>query len=332
MHEQRPLVLTPGDPAGIGPDLVAMLANTDSSLDNAVIAADRRIIEQRAEILGLDSNFADYSRWSTDSGTKILHINCPCSVHPGKAQSESADYVLNTIKQAVSGCLDGQFSALVTGPVNKETIHLGGFSFTGHTQYLAELTDAPRAVMLLTDENMRVALVTTHLPLKQVPDAVTSELIVEVTTILNRDLKNRFSIAAPRIAVCGLNPHAGEGGLLGNEERQEIQPAIEQLRQLGIEASGPYPADTIFVPSHARQFDAIVAMYHDQGLPVIKHAAFGEAVNVTLGLPIIRTSVDHGTAYALAGTGNANPDSMRSAISMAQTLVANCSHGASESE
>ncbi len=329
MSEQRPLVLTPGDPAGIGPDLAVMLANSKHSLDDVVIVADRRIIEQRAKILGLDADFAHYSDRFDDGRTRIMHIDCPCDVQPGTAQIDSAPYVLETINRAVRGCIDGEFGALVTGPVNKEIIHHAGFNFTGHTEYLAQLTQAPRAVMLLTDNKLRVALVTTHLPLKQVADAITSEHVFDVTKIVHQDLIGHFSIASPRIAVCALNPHAGEGGLLGDEEQLVIQPAIQSLNEHGIAASGPYPADTIFVPSHAAQFDAIVAMYHDQGLPVIKHSGFGNTVNVTLGLPIIRTSVDHGTAYAIAGTGEAMTESMRSAISMARTLAANSSRGAS---
>ena len=326
METNQPVVLTPGDPAGIGPDLAVLLA-TDQAPGNIVIAADRDIIEERARLLKRKPVLHDYLTEPDFPGLKILHIKCPFPAVPGQMDFANAGYVLKTINRSVQGCMEGEFSALITGPVNKAGIQGAERDFTGHTEYLAELTGAAHPVMLLTDGNLRVGLVTTHLPLQKVPQAITKQRVIETVRVTDRDLRQRFAIPSPHIAICGLNPHAGEGGLLGDEEIRHIQPAVEALKEEGINASGPFPADTIFVPGHAAKFDAIVAMFHDQGLPVIKHAAFGNTVNVTLGLPIIRTSVDHGTAYDLAGTGKAKAQSLRSAVSMAQALVRNVSNG-----
>ncbi len=314
------LAITPGDPAGIGPDIAVMLPTTQLK-EKIIMIADRNILRQRARDLEQEFSFTDYSENSTtNSGIEILHVQCDYPVNAGKSDPRHARYVLETLKRAVQGCLTGEFDALITGPVNKETVRRSGIEFSGHTEFLAQQTQANRPVMLLTDESLRVALVTTHLPLTDVPAAISQEKIVEVARILDHDLKKRFHLRSPRIAVCGLNPHAGEGGTLGSEELAQIIPAIEILRNEGVGVSGPYPADTIFTKSKLENFDVVLAMYHDQGLPVIKHSAFGEVVNVTLGLPIVRTSVDHGTAYDIAGTGKADIRSMLSAISLAKRL------------
>jgi 4-hydroxythreonine-4-phosphate dehydrogenase len=230
--------------------------------------------------------------------------------------------VLATIERAVSGCLSGEFDALVTGPVQKSVINEIGIPFSGHTEFLAELTDSPQPVMLLVAGTLRVALLTTHLPLREVPDAITPDRIASVLRVLSADLVTKFGIRTPRIAVLGLNPHAGEGGHIGTEEREIIEPTLVTLRREGMALIGPLSADTAFTPEKLRHYDAILAMYHDQGLPVLKHVGFGRAVNVTLGLPIIRTSVDHGTALDMAGTGRADDGSLRAALSLAIELAA----------
>ena len=234
----------------------------------------------------------------------------------------NARYVLSLLDRAIEGALQSEFAAIVTAPVHKGIINDAGIPFTGHTEYLAERTGSPRSVMLLAAGELRVALATTHLPLKDVSRAITTESLLETATILAADLRRWWGISAPRIAVCGLNPHAGEGGHLGQEEIRVIAPAIRTMRERGIEASGPFPADTVFVPAMLAKFDAVLAMYHDQGLPVIKHAGFDQAVNVTLGLPILRTSVDHGTALELAGSGLASSGSLGAAIELALRIAA----------
>jgi 4-hydroxythreonine-4-phosphate dehydrogenase len=241
--------------------------------------------------------------------------------NPGRLETANARYVLNLLDRATDGAMGGEFDAIVTAPVHKGVINDAGVPFTGHTEYLAERTQSPRPVMMLATGAMRVALATTHLPLKDVSAAITIESLCEIVSILNRDLVKWWGIAQPRIAVCGLNPHAGEGGHLGDEEIRVIAPAIARIKALGIRASGPLPADTAFVPRILADFDAVLAMYHDQGLPVIKHAGFDSAVNITLGLPILRTSVDHGTALDLAGTGRADASSLASAIGLAIELA-----------
>jgi 4-hydroxythreonine-4-phosphate dehydrogenase len=240
----------------------------------------------------------------------------------GRLDTANARYVLDLIDRATDGAISGEFSAIVTAPVHKGVINDSGVPFTGHTEYLAERTRAPLPVMMLASNTMRVALATTHLPLKDVSAAITIDSLCNIVTIIHHDLAQWWGIAAPRIAVCGLNPHAGEGGHLGDEEIRVIGPAIAQLKERGIRVSGPLPADTAFVPRILADFDATLAMYHDQGLPVIKHAGFDTAVNITLGLPILRTSVDHGTALDLAGTGRADPSSLGSAIGLAIDLAA----------
>ena len=318
--KRKPLVVTPGDPAGIGPDIAVML-QAGELRERIVIIADRDVLRERANALGQEFSFPDYREESAaTSGIEVLHVPCSHRVTAGKPDPGNAGYILNTLENAIRGCLGRKFGALITGPVNKETIRRAGIDFSGHTEFLAERTQSPLPVMLLTDEKLRVALVTTHLPLAEVSAAISQEKIVSVARILNNDLKLRFHMPSPRIGVCGLNPHAGEGGTLGTEDVTEILPAVETLRSEGVHIKGPYPADTIFIQNQLRKFDVVLAMYHDQGLPVIKHSAFGHVVNVTLGLPIIRTSVDHGTAYDIAGTGNADIGSMMSAIELARNF------------
>ena len=318
--KQCTLALTPGDPAGIGPDLAVLLSKR-STTDRIVVIADRNMLEERSNKLQCETSFCNYDSESQPADKmEVLHFDCDSPVVPGKGDPSNARYVLKTLDRAVQGCLSGEFDAMVTGPVNKEIIARSGIPFVGHTEYLAELTGSKCPVMLLTDGELRVALVTTHIPLNQVAEAITRERVTAVATVLHNDLRSRLDIASPRIGVCGLNPHAGEGGVLGDEEIEKIIPAIEMLQKEGINAVGPLPADTIFVQNQLEKFDVILAMYHDQGLPVVKYAGFGEVVNVTLGLPIVRTSVDHGTAYGIAGTGCAEINSLLSAVEMAREL------------
>lgn len=232
--------------------------------------------------------------------------------------------MVQTLARACDGCLNGEFSALVTGPVHKGVINDAGVPFTGHTEFFADRSHCQRVVMMLATDTLRVALATTHLPLREIADAITGELLNEIITILNHDLKTKFGISSPHIYVCGLNPHAGEGGHMGREEIDIIEPALEQLRQQGIQLHGPYPADTLFQPKYLTHADAVLAMYHDQGLPVLKYEGFGRAVNITLGLPFIRTSVDHGTALELAGTKSADAGSFRTALNLAINMIQNC--------
>lgn len=320
MRKFKTLVFTPGDPAGIGPDLAVALAGQQAT-DRIVIVADREVLTDRANQLGRNAVFDEYGADRIDSSAvEVLHIKCDHRVTAGKGNPAFAEYITSTLNRAVDGCLSGEFDAMATGPVNKEMMNRSGTGFMGHTEYLADRTGAGCPVMMLMSENLKVALVTTHVPLSQVPAQVTSERIVAIGRILHRDLARWFGLRTPRIGICGLNPHAGEGGKLGHEETAQIIPAIEILRQENIDATGPVPADTIFAAHRLKQYDVVLAMYHDQGLPVIKHGAFGSIVNVTLGLPIIRTSVDHGTAYDIAGSGAANPGSLRHALSVASML------------
>ncbi|MYI90111.1 MAG: 4-hydroxythreonine-4-phosphate dehydrogenase PdxA [Gammaproteobacteria bacterium] len=319
MTKTRTLALTPGDPAGIGPDLVVMLANSRTA-DRIVVIADHSVLTERAKLLGRDVSFNDYLPEECNPGIEIIHVDCQYPVTAGEGDHRHSNYLINTLNRAVDGCLSGEFDALVTGPVNKEKMMQGGFDFSGHTEYLAKKSGAKLPVMLLMNQSLKVALVTTHVPLSEVPGYISRERIVATVRVLHKDLTERFGLDSPHIGVCGLNPHAGEGGELGREEITDIIPAIDSLREEGINASGPFPADTIFTQHQLSKFDVVLAMYHDQGLPVIKHSAFGEIVNVTLGLPIIRTSVDHGTAYDIAGRGGADAGSLRAALTLASQL------------
>ncbi|MDP2805098.1 MAG: 4-hydroxythreonine-4-phosphate dehydrogenase PdxA [Gallionellaceae bacterium] len=315
-----PLVVTSGEPAGVGPDLCLQLAQHDLPL---VVIGDQGLLQHRAKQLNLDIAFHFYSTatpWMVGK-LSVLHVPLKQPAQTGKLNSANALYVLETLHRAVQGCQSGEFSGMVTAPVHKGIINDAGIPFTGHTEFLAELTQTPQVVMMLAGGGMRVALATTHLPLREVADAITAPLLEEVLRILQRDLQQRFGMPKPRIFVAGLNPHAGEGGHLGREEIDVMIPVLNKLRAEGMNVSEPLPADTLFAAHRLRDCDAVLTMYHDQGLPVLKHASFGGGVNITLGLPIIRTSVDHGTALDLAGTGKADVGSLLEAIKMAQQMV-----------
>lgn len=319
------IAITAGEPAGIGPDLVAALAQNAHECELVVIG-DAALLQTRAAQLGLPLTTLPYDRRASpvpSSGGRIVvdHValSAPCT--PGVLDKNNASYVLATLERAGTGCLSGEFAAVVTAPVQKSVITESGTPFSGHTEYFAELCGAPLPVMLLCADDLRVALLTTHLPLSQVPANVTHERVTRTATILNTGLQQLFGIASPRIAILGLNPHAGEAGLLGHEERDSIEPAIQELRGHGLNVSGPLPADSAFTRESLAHFDAVLAMYHDQGLPVLKHTGFGRAVNITLGLPIVRTSVDHGTALTLAGTGDADAGSLKAALQLAEDIV-----------
>ena len=325
MRKSQPLLaLTPGEPAGIGPDLCVGFAQSRRQ-EHLVAVCDPQLLEGRARQLNLPLNINTYepgSGWaSSEPGNlTVLPVSVAEPVTPGKLNRGNAAYVLETLRRATAGCQTGEFSALVTGPVHKGIINDSGKAFTGHTEFLAELAGGT-PVMMLACPGLRVALATTHLPLCEVSNAITPESLKEIIEILHRDLVNRFGIAKPRILVCGLNPHAGEGGHLGTEEITVIEPVLKYLRSEGLDLQGPLPADTLFTPHYLDRADAVLAMYHDQGLPVLKHRCFGNAVNITLGLPIIRTSVDHGTALDLAGSGNAHLGSLEAAAYMAWHLA-----------
>ncbi len=303
----RPMiVVTSGEPAGIGPELVAMLAvrhHEHPFAARLVIAGDRELLAQRAARIGLAPLYSDYDPLSfapAGGVVEIWHQPLAAPVVPGHPDTTNAHAVHAMLASACDACADGEFDALITAPVQKSALADAGLPFTGHTEFFAQRTGTPRVVMMLVGGGLRVALVTTHLPLAAVPAAITREAVAETIAIVDAELRATFGLRAARIAVCGLNPHAGEGGHLGHEERDVIGPAIADARTRGVVVDGPLPADTVFVPSHAQAYDAIVAMYHDQGLPVLKAASFGGGVNVTLGLPFVRTSVDHGTALDLA--------------------------------
>jgi 4-hydroxythreonine-4-phosphate dehydrogenase len=318
------IALTAGEPAGIGPDLCLAAACMPRRWP-LVCIADRELLHSRAQMLGIAVELSDYrpgADIALNAGALcVLHrpLAAPCV--PGQLDVRNARAVLDWIDRAVEGCLSHEFAAVVTAPVQKSLINQAGTAFSGHTEYLAERTHAPLPVMLLTAANMRVALATTHLPLRAVSDALTTPLLVHTLQVLSAGLRRYWGLPHPRIAVCGVNPHAGESGVLGDEEQRVIAPAIAQARAQGLHVEGPIPADTLFVPRILAPYDAVLAMYHDQGLPVLKHAGFGHAVNVTLGLPIIRTSVDHGTALDLAGTGKADAGSLVAAIELAMQMA-----------
>lgn len=325
-HKFMPaLALTAGEPAGIGPDLCVQLAQQPLSC-KLVVIADGDVLLERAKQLKLPLNLVEVSATSpiqhTAGSLQILHIPVAEPVIPGKLNPANAQYVLTTLDQAVETCKSGQFNGMVTAPVHKGVINDAGFTFTGHTEYLSELMHSP-VVMMLVGGNMRVTLATTHLPLRDVAKAITADGIESKLRIIRHDLISRFVLEKPRIAVAGLNPHAGESGYLGREEIDVIIPVLNKLRAEGMQLAGPVPADTLFSPAQLKQYDCVFTMYHDQGLPVLKHASFGGGVNITLGLPIIRTSVDHGTALELAATGQANAGSLLAAIDMAAQLANN---------
>ena len=321
------LVLTAGEPAGIGPDIIIQYAQNHLSIPWLVIA-DKNLFQERAAQLKLPLHIHEYSVDSTVTllpagHIYILHTPLTTRCISGQLNPDNAAYVLRTLHMAVSGCLSGEFSGLVTAPVHKAVMNDAGIHFTGHTEYLAELTHSDTVVMVLATPGLRVALATTHLPLAQVSAAITATLLENILRVLHQDLQTKLGIAQPRIAVCGLNPHAGEAGHLGHEEIEVIIPVLSKLRREGFRLQGPLPADTAFVPAILQQTDAYLAMYHDQGLPVLKYAGFGQAVNITLGLPFIRTSVDHGTALELAGSGKAEINSLVYAIDVANEMIGN---------
>ena len=319
------IALTPGEPAGIGPDLTVQMAGQPRHHEIVAIA-DPALLRQRAQLLGLPLTLRIHNPTAKprpDQAGELcvqpVSLACPCQ--PGRLNPANADYVLQTLGQASDACCRGDFAAMVTGPVQKSVINEAGIPFSGHTEFLAQRTGADGVVMLLACAAMRVALVTTHLPLAQVPTALSADRLREVLEILHRELRRRFGCDNPRIAVLGLNPHAGEAGHLGREEIEIIEPVLEQMRRQGMNLRGPLPADTAFKPEFLDSSDAVLAMYHDQGLPVLKYAGFGAAVNITLGLPIIRTSVDHGTALELAGSAKADAGSLHYALHCAQALA-----------
>ena len=323
--DDLPLIaVTAGEPAGIGPDLCAMLAR-ETLPARIVVIADRDLLARRAERLGMALELVECeeARVAPHVPGRLAIRHVPLETHAtaGVLDPANSRYVLRTLAIAADECLRGTFAAMVTAPVHKAVINESGIAFTGHTEFLAERTGTPHVVMMLVGGGMRVALATTHLALRDVPPAITRESLAGTLRILDGDLKRWFGIARPRILVAGLNPHAGEAGHLGREEIDTIIPVLDAFRASGHDVIGPLPADTLFNPSRLAQADAVLAMYHDQGLPVLKHASFGSGVNVTLGLPIIRTSVDHGTALDLAGTGRAEGGSLKAAIELAAELA-----------
>lgn len=317
-----PLVVTSGEPSGIGPDLCLQLTGHPHPL---AVIADKQMLQQRAAQLGVHVSLHDYSSATpyVAGRLSVLHIPMAQPARVGKLDPRNAPYVLATLDRALQGCMSGEFAGMVTAPVHKGIINDAGIPFTGHTEYLAEQTRTPLVVMMLAGGGMRVALATTHLPLREVADTITQPLLENILRILQCDLQKRFGIAHPRILVAGLNPHAGEGGHLGREELDVMIPVLNRLRAEGMSVSEPLPADTLFAAHRLRECDAVLTMYHDQGLPVLKHASFGEGVNITLGLPFIRTSVDHGTALDLAGTGKAHVGSVLEAIKVAIEMAKN---------
>lgn len=318
----KPLLVSSGEPAGIGPDLCLALAGSNLPV---VILGDPVLLEARAMELGQNIHFIAYQSGKPfdfqPNSLTVFPVSCPTTVISGQLNPKNAHYVLELLTLGASLCAQGEFSALITAPVHKANINEAGIPFTGHTEFFAEYFGVETVVMMLACEQMKVALVTTHLPLRLVPDVISTSLIVKVITQLHQSLINQFGVVNPRIKVAGLNPHAGESGYLGREEIEVITPALAILKNQGMNIDGPLSADTMFTPEHLRHCDAYVAMYHDQGLPVLKYAGFNQAVNVTLGLPIIRTSVDHGTALELAGKNKADSGSMLAAVHMARNMA-----------
>jgi|SRR5215469_3108413 len=316
------IVLTTGEPAGIGPDICIQSAQSAHAVALTVLG-DPDLLRARARQLDLPLNLHEGAADGPQAARHmhVLPVNLRADCTAGRLDQANAPYVIEMLALAADGCLKGEFDALVTAPVHKGVINDAGIPFTGHTEFLAERCHAPQCVMMLSAGSLRVALATTHLPLKEVPRALTRERLMQVLAVLREGLKSRFAIQEPRVLVLGLNPHAGEGGHLGREELDVIQPACEAMRAQGMRITGPLPADTAFNPVRLDGADAVLAMYHDQGLPVLKYAGFGHAVNITLGLPIVRTSVDHGTALELAGKGHAEHASLEAALSTAIAMV-----------
>ncbi len=326
-HLLPTIAITAGEPAGIGPDLCVMLAQHKLAA-KLVVIADKDMLQARAAQLGLSLRITAYTENANQAhlgngSLCVLHVAANSKVQAGQLNVKNSPYLVHTLKTACLACIDKTFDAMVTAPVHKGIINEAGIAFTGHTEFLAELTKTPQVVMMLVGGGMRVALATTHLALKDVPAAITQQSLEATIRILHHDLIEKFSLKNPRILVAGLNPHAGEDGYLGMEEIEIINPVLAKLRAEGMQLIGALPADTLFAKHQLDQADAVLAMYHDQGLPVLKHASFGTGINITLGLPIIRTSVDHGTALDLAGTGRIDLGSMLAAIELAIMLANN---------
>jgi 4-hydroxythreonine-4-phosphate dehydrogenase len=325
VSESAPLIITAGEPAGIGPELCLALA-ARTALPDYVVVSDPALLRSRATQLGLDVTVTEtgphepVTRSASPGELLVVPFPFPVAAACGKPDTVNAETLLDGLRYAIDGCLQGRYRALVTAPLHKGVINDAGIPFSGHTEFLAEYCGAASPVMLLVAGELRIALTTTHLPLREVPDAITADRLRDVLRILLDDLRQRFGIATPEVVVCGLNPHAGEGGHLGSEDSDIITPVVAEFARHGEQVRGPLPADTAFTKASGHK-DAVLAMYHDQGLPVLKYAGFGEAVNVTLGLPIVRTSVDHGTAFDLAGTGKASAGSLVAALEMAAQLT-----------
>jgi len=319
------IAITPGEPAGIGPDLVIMLAQKSWPVE-LVVCANAGLLQQRAAQLGLPLQIRPYQPGSSAAAQPAGHLTvCDFAleqqVQAGELNEANGQYVVQTLTYAGAGVMNGEFDAIVTGPVHKGIINKAGIPFSGHTEFFAQQSNTPYVVMMLATEGLRVALATTHIPLAYVAKAITKERLQQVIRVLHHDLQHKFAIPDPVIYVCGLNPHAGEDGHLGREEIEIMTPALNELRAEGMQLIGPLPADTLFQPKYLDHADAVLAMYHDQGLPVLKHKGFGKSVNISLGLPLIRTSVDHGTALDLAGTGKADPGSLFHAVEQAIDLA-----------
>ena len=322
------IAVTSGEPGGVGPDLCLQLAAPRAAeIPRLVVLGDRTLLAERAHRLGLSVSLRDWHPDQTPAAATldVLHEALAVPASPGRLDPANAPYVLRLLDRACDGCVRGEFAAMVTAPVHKGVINQAGIAFTGHTEYLAERTGTPQVVMMLAGGGLRVALATTHLSLREVPDAITPVSLETTLRILHAEMQRKYGVAAPRILVAGLNPHAGEGGYLGREEIEVITPVLERLRSEGLHLLGPLPADTMFTPPILAQGDCVLAMYHDQGLTALKYASFGHGINVTLGLPIIRTSVDHGTALDLAGSGKADPGSLFVAVEQACEMAARVS-------
>lgn len=323
MSKRLRIAITAGDPAGIGPDLCCSLPQLAHT--QLVVIGCQTTLQARAKQLGKTLSFRPYQadNWTPAQSEEVIVIDIPvqAKAQVGQAEPANAQQILALLDRAHQGCQQGEFAAMITAPINKAVINAAGISFSGHTEYLAQLCHVERVVMMLAYNELRVALATTHIPLRQVPDAISQDNLLSVTRILQQALRTQFGLSRPRIAMTGLNPHAGEAGYLGREEIDVIKPVLAALQAEGIDVQGPFPADTVFTPHHLNDFDCVLAMYHDQGLSVVKYAGFGQVVNITLGLPYIRTSVDHGTAYAIAGTQHVDNRSMHSAIKQAQEMA-----------
>jgi 4-hydroxythreonine-4-phosphate dehydrogenase len=323
-EDVRPLIaVTSGEPAGIGPELCLRLIELAMPTARLLVLADRGLMAERARALNFSGQLRDWVPGSPASaGTlDIVHLPLAAAAHPGRLDPANSPYVLKMLDRAIAGCGSGEFAAMVTAPVHKGVINDGGVGFSGHTEYLAEHTGTAQVVMMLVGGGLRVALATTHLPLRDVPTAITQQSLEQTLRILHAEMGLKYAIENPRILVAGLNPHAGEGGYLGREEIEVIKPVLDRLRAEGMALIGPLPADTMFTPALLAQGDCVLAMYHDQGLTALKYASFGQGINVTLGLPIIRTSVDHGTALELAGSGRADPGSLFVAVEQAVEMA-----------